>query len=112
MDAVPGCPQGRSPLELDRNLSGRPWYTCLGRFLPRLFCFSSGRYPPIMGKVSVMMISKPSTGILGALALLLVLGSLAGPGVTGQARAQDKGTWQDLVFLYTSDIKGKIEPCG
>ena len=27
------------------------------------------------------------------------------------ARA-DEGTWQDLVFLYTTDIKGKIEPCG
>ena len=27
------------------------------------------------------------------------------------ARAEG-GTWQDLVFLYTTDIKGKIEPCG
>jgi hypothetical protein len=27
------------------------------------------------------------------------------------ARAGE-GTWQDLVLLYTTDIKGKIEPCG
>jgi hypothetical protein len=65
-----------------------------------------------MGKVSVMMIIKARTGILGSVALLLVLGLLAGAGMPGQARAQDKGTWQDLVFLYTTDIKGKIEPCG
>jgi hypothetical protein len=29
-----------------------------------------------------------------------------------QAQAEETGTWQDLVLLYASDTKGKIEPCG
>ena len=52
---------------------------------------------------------------MGVWVLLLALGVLAVPtlpGASGEARAQEKGTWKDLVFLYTTDIKGKIEPCG
>ena len=52
---------------------------------------------------------------MGVWVLLLALGVLAVPtlpSANGEARAQEKGTWKDLVLLYTTDIKGKIDPCG
>jgi hypothetical protein len=58
---------------------------------------------------------KDLTGALRLLSLALALAfvlSAAAPALLAEnARAGD-GTWQDLVFLYTTDIKGKIEPCG
>lgn len=58
---------------------------------------------------------KDLTGVLRllslALALALVLSAAAPTLLPTSARAGD-GTWQDLVLLYTTDIKGKIEPCG
>ena len=60
-----------------------------------------------------MSLNKKRTAMAVALVLVLAAGAAALPGATGDdARAQEKGTWQDLVFLYTTDIKGKIEPCG
>ncbi len=46
-----------------------------------------------------------------ALALAFVLSAAAPALLPASARAGE-GTWQDLVLLYTTDIKGKIEPCG
>lgn len=45
------------------------------------------------------------------LALAFVISAAAPVFQPEVARAGD-GTWQDLVLLYTTDIKGKIEPCG
>jgi hypothetical protein len=52
-------------------------------------------------------------------AAVLVLTAAAGlaflpgtPRSQDQVQAQETGTWQDLVLLYASDTKGKIEPCG
>jgi len=55
-----------------------------------------------------------AVGGVGALAVLLALvvafsaDLLAGPRA---ARAQDAG-WQPVTVLYTSDVKGHIDPCG
>jgi len=58
---------------------------------------------------------KDLTGVLRLLslvsALAFVLSATAPVLLPACARADD-GTWQDLVLLYTTDIKGKIEPCG
>jgi len=60
-----------------------------------------------------MTIPKMRAGALAALTLLVaVLAAALAGAPAGPARADEKGTWQDLVLLYTSDIKGKIEPCG
>ena len=73
------------------------------------------------GKVSNMIKLKVLTGVLRLMSLVLALAfvlSAAAPALLRtSARAEDgtggdKGTWQDLVLLYTTDIKGKIEPCG
>jgi hypothetical protein len=62
-----------------------------------------------------MIMLKDLTGVLRrmglALALALLLVAIVPDLVPTKARAGD-GTWQDLVLLYTTDIKGKIEPCG
>ena len=66
-------------------------------------------------KVSDMIKLKDLTGVLRpaslALALAFLISAAAPAFLPTSARAGD-GTWQDLVFLYTTDIKGKIEPCG
>ena len=60
-----------------------------------------------------MSLTKQRAALAAVLVLLLAFGATVLPGDRGgDARAEDKGTWQDLVFLYTTDIKGKIEPCG
>jgi len=73
------------------------------------------------GKVSNMIKLKDLTGALRlmslALALAFVLSAAAPALLQISARADegtdaDKGTWKDLILLYTTDIKGKIEPCG
>jgi hypothetical protein len=46
-----------------------------------------------------------------ALVLAIVLSAAAPALMPAPARAGE-GTWQDLVLLYTTDIKGKIDPCG
>jgi hypothetical protein len=38
--------------------------------------------------------------------------SAAAPLIPPASAQADGGTWQDLVLLFTTDIKGKIEPCG
>ena len=53
--------------------------------------------------------------LAGRLALVLLIAGTAG--LLGSARpslAQEDadGTWLPLTVIYTSDIKGKIEPCG
>ena len=53
----------------------------------------------------------PSVGRL-ALALL-VLGAVGSLGAARPSLAQGADeTWKPLTIVYTSDIKGKIEPCG
>jgi len=52
--------------------------------------------------------------LAGRLALvLLVLGAV---GVVGSARPSlaqgEDESWKPLTIVYTSDIKGKVEPCG
>jgi hypothetical protein len=69
----------------------------------------------ISRKVSKMIKLKDLTAVLRLVSLVLVLAFVVSATAvslqpTG-ARAGD-GTWQDLVLLYTTDIKGKIEPCG
>ena len=64
---------------------------------------------------------KDLTGVLRMMSLALALGfvlSAAAPALlqtaalADEGTGGDKGTWQDLVLLYTTDIKGKIDPCG
>jgi hypothetical protein len=58
---------------------------------------------------------KDRTGVLRLLSLVLTLAFLvAASGLLLAPRGvrAGEGTWQDLVLLYTTDIKGKIEPCG
>ena len=53
--------------------------------------------------------------LAGRLALMLlaigVLGVAAAPRPS-LAQENADGTWVPLTVIYTSDIKGKIEPCG
>ena len=56
-----------------------------------------------------------SKSLLGLMALVLLLG-MAAPafspdGGLDQAFAEE-GDWKNITILYTTDIKGKIEPCG
>ena len=58
---------------------------------------------------------KDLTGVLRLMSLVVVV-AVALPAALpmlppAEARAGE-GTWQDLVLLFTTDIKGKIEPCG
>jgi hypothetical protein len=59
---------------------------------------------------------KDLTGVARLLSLALVLAFVVSATASALlptgARAEGDGTWQDLVLLYTTDIKGKIEPCG
>jgi uncharacterized membrane protein HdeD (DUF308 family) len=62
-----------------------------------------------------MMKLKSLTGSLRLMSMMLALTFvLSGivPLLTASAARAEGGTWQDLVLLYTTDIKGKIEPCG
>ena len=58
---------------------------------------------------------KTWSGVLGAVALLLVVGFLTGDGTGGladRAFARDGGDWKNVTVLYLNDVKGKIDPCG
>jgi len=58
---------------------------------------------------------KDLTGVLRLMSLVLALAfvlSASAPALLQTNARADEGTWQDLVLLYTTDIKGKIEPCG
>ncbi len=58
---------------------------------------------------------KDLTGVLRLMSLVVVMAvalPAALPILAPATARADEGTWQDLVFLYTTDIKGKIEPCG
>jgi hypothetical protein len=60
-----------------------------------------------------MTISKTRAASAAVLVFAVAAGLAALPGGgAGPARADETGTWQDLVLLYHSDVKGKIEPCG
>jgi hypothetical protein len=60
-----------------------------------------------------MSFSKTRAVSAAALVLAVAFGLAALPGSPpDQAQAEEAGTWQDLVLLYASDTKGKIEPCG
>jgi len=56
-----------------------------------------------------------TTKNLAALAgLALVLGALLAPPVVPESLAQAEGEeiWAPVTILYTSDVKGHIDPCG
>ncbi|MEZ4387355.1 MAG: hypothetical protein R3D98_07195 [Candidatus Krumholzibacteriia bacterium] len=53
--------------------------------------------------------------LLGVAATLVVLGGLAGLGSVRPAVAQptsDPESWVPVTIIFSSDIKGHIEPCG
>ncbi len=43
--------------------------------------------------------------------VLLTLASTAAVAAAATAKG-DKGEWNNIHLIYTTDIKGKIEPCG
>ena len=54
-------------------------------------------------------------GSLGLSALVFILSAVLPWSIweTGSARAQGGGgDWKPITLLYSSDTKGKIEPCG
>jgi len=58
---------------------------------------------------------KDLTGVPRVMGLALTLAfalSTVVPALLPPAARADGGAWQDLVLLYSSDCKGKIEPCG
>ncbi len=58
---------------------------------------------------------KDLTGVLRLASLTLALAfviSAVAPVLQPDGARAGEGSWQDLVLLYTTDIKGKIEPCG
>lgn len=58
---------------------------------------------------------KDLTGVLRLASLTLALAfviSAVAPVLQPAGARAGEGSWQDLVLLYTTDIKGKIEPCG
>ena len=59
-----------------------------------------------------MRILKSFPGLL-ALVLLMVLALPAlGPGLSQHDGCALGGEWKNVTLLFTTDIKGKIEPCG
>ena len=55
---------------------------------------------------------KSLSGLL-ALALLVVLAMpVPGPGLNHSEGCAMGGEWNNVTILFTTDIKGKIEPCG
>ena len=70
---------------------------------------------PHSRKVSNMINFKDLTGVMRMMSLTLGLAftlSTVIPALLPSAAGASEGTWQDLVLLYSSDCKGKIEPCG
>lgn len=58
-----------------------------------------------------MMMLKGWSGVASLVALVFVL--TLGISVFAPVEAQTgDGTWQGVTLLYSSDLKGKIEPCG
>ncbi len=56
--------------------------------------------------------SRPTKLGLVVLALLaLALSAVTALAATG-GEAADKGTWKNIQLIYSTDIKGKIDPCG
>jgi hypothetical protein len=60
---------------------------------------------------------RPARRWLPALAAVALLAAALVPLMTtGQVRAQGGETqtkaWKDISLIYTTDVKGKIEPCG
>ncbi len=57
-----------------------------------------------------------SKGVSLGLAVLVLLLVLLLPGVDPGSGTRDgcaiAGDWSNISILYTTDIKGKIEPCG
>ncbi len=64
-----------------------------------------------MLKGTTMTKLKVWSGVGGLLALLFVLAAAVPAIVPARAEAGEN-SWKGVTILYTSDIKGKIEPCG
>lgn len=110
LDAEPGPLLPRTPSSI-RIDPGTPT-AVRGISAPAVFVLE-GHSTRLGERFSTMSLNKKRTAMAVALVLMLAAGAATLPGTSGgDARAQEKGTWQDLVFLYTTDIKGKIEPCG
>ncbi len=53
--------------------------------------------------------------LLSVAVLTLLVGGVAPLMLAEAARAEDGGqakAWKDITLIYTTDIKGKIDPCG
>jgi hypothetical protein len=93
-----------------RNIRLTPGYYLPG--IGALGCL----FPPeavhrfVSRKVWPMRRLKSPIGLL-TLCLLLVAALMAGPGL-GQNSGDKGGDWKNVTILYTTDVKGKIEPCG
>lgn len=63
-------------------------------------------------KGKTMTRSRSFLGLM-ALVLLLVLALPAlGPDEAAFGAGEKGGEWKNVTLLYTTDVKGKIEPCG
>ena len=52
-------------------------------------------------------------GRLSALLLIVAVVLIALTQIPGQGKSWAKdGNWKNVTLIYTTDIKGKIEPCG
>ena len=58
-----------------------------------------------------MMMLKGWSGVASLVALVFVLSLGVSVFAPVEAQAAD-GAWKGVTLLYSSDIKGKIEPCG
>jgi len=76
------------------------------------FC-CSGHGAAVLLKGTNMTMKKVWSGMGFLAALLLILSMTLPAVVTAQVAAPaEDNSWKDVTLLYTSDIKGKIEPCG
>jgi hypothetical protein len=68
----------------------------------------------LSGALRLMSLALAVAVVLSAAAPALLQTSARADEGTGEDKGtvSDKGAWQDLVLLYTTDIKGKIDPCG
>ena len=55
---------------------------------------------------------RPIAGRLAVLLLVMGAAGLFGSARPSLAQEDADGAWLPLTIIYTSDIKGKIEPCG
>ena len=62
-----------------------------------------------MGSLKALNVREGRYGRISA--IVLTLGVLTVLGLPALAEDQD-GDWKDVTMIYTTDIKGKVDPCG